>query len=315
MNKNDRRQFLAVSAGAIAATSFSSTSGFAATSRKMKIDLSCGRIGAKANQEQAIDFAARNGFEAVVPNTGDLAKLSAGQLAELKNGMKEKDLVFSAAGMPVDFRGDEEKFKKGLAALPEQAAVLQRAGVTRIGTWLKPFHDELTYMQNFRQHGVRLREVGRILADHGLRFGLEYVGPKTLWSSKRYSFVHSMAETKDLLSEINVPTVGFVLDSWHWYTAHETGEDILALSNEQIVAVDLNDAPGGIEIDEQIDNKRELPMATGVIDVATFLKSLNQIGYDGPVRAEPFNAALRKLPAGEAVAKTAAAMKKAFALI
>lgn len=315
MNKTDRRQFLAASASAIAAASLSSTTAMAATSRKMKIDLSCGRIGAKANQEQAIDFAARHGFEAVVPNTGDLAKLSAGQLAKLKAGMQEKNLVFSAAGMSVDFRGDEEKFNKGLASLPEQAAVLQRAGVTRIGTWLKPFHDELTYMQNFRQHGVRLREVGKILADHGLKFGLEYVGPKTLWSSKRYSFVHSMAETKDLLSEINVPTVGFVLDSWHWYTAHETGEDILSLSNDQIVAVDLNDAPSGIEIDEQIDNKRELPMATGVIDVASFLKALNQVGYDGPVRAEPFNAVLRKLPAEEAVAKTAAAMKKAFALI
>ena len=315
MKNSNRRQFLASTAGAAVATSISGTTGLAETPRKMKIDLSCGRIGVKANQMEAIDLAARHGFEAVVPNTGDLSKFSKEKLAEMKTEMKEKNLVFSAGGMSVDFRKDKAKFDKGLKSLPEQAAALQRAGVTRVGTWLMPVSDKLSYVQNFRQHANRLRKIGKILEDHGLRFGLEYVGPKTLWASKRYSFVHTMAGTKDLLAEINVPSVGFVLDSWHWYTAHETGEDILSLSNDQIVAVDLNDAPSGIEIDEQIDSKRELPMATGVIDVATFLKSLNQIGYDGPVRAEPFNAALRKLPAEEAVAKTAAAMKKAFTLI
>lgn len=319
MKKTDRREFIISGAGAvaIAAASFSNTAALAATvpQRKMTIDLICGRLGVKANQEQAINFAAQHGFESVGPNARDLAKLSSTQLQELKGRLKEKGLVFSAAGMPVDFRGGEEKFKAGLETLPAEAAALQKAGVTRVGTWLKPFSDELTYLQNFRQHGIRLREVGKILADHGLRFGLEYVGPKTLWASKKYSFVHSMAETKDLLTEINVPTVGFVLDSWHWYTAHENEEDLLSLSNEQIVAVDLNDAPKGLEIDSQIDNQRELPATTGVIDVAAFLQSLNQLGYDGPVRAEPFNAALRKLPAQEAVAKTAAAMKKAFAMI
>ncbi len=314
MKTSDRRQFLTTTAGAIAATSFFHSTGLGAvsTKRKMKIDLSCGRIGVKAKQQEAIDLASRHGFEAVVPNAGELAKLSAGQLEELKSEMKEKNLVFSAAGMPVDFRKDEEKFKKGIETLPEQAAALQRAGVTRTGTWLMPAHPDLTYLQNFRQHVKRLRQIGKILADHGLRFGLEYVGPKTLWSDKQHSFIHSMAETKDLLAEIGVPSMGFILDSWHWYTAHETAEDLLTLANEQIVAVDLNDAPAGIDIDEQIDSKRELPVATGVIDVVTFLKSLNQIGYDGPVRAEPFNAALRKLPAEEAVAATAKAMKSAF---
>ena len=52
-----------------------------------------------------------------------------------------------------------------------------------------------------------------------------------------------------------------------------------------------------------------------VIDLAAFLNALNKLGYDGPVRAEPFNQALRELPKEEAVAATAQAMKKAFALI
>ncbi len=314
----NRRTFIQSSSAALFSgvlTSFTSASLSKPRPRLMKLDLSCGRIGVKANQKQAIDYASRFGFEAVVPDAGYLGKLTERQLADLKSEMQSKNLVFSAAGMPVDFRKDEATFKKGIAALPASSAALQRAGVTRTGTWLMPTHNELTYNANFKQHARRLKQISQILADHGLRFGLEYVGPKTLWSSKKYPYIHSMPETKELIAEIDVKGVGLVMDSWHWYTAHETKEDLLTLTNADIVAVDLNDAPAGLAVDEQIDQKRELPMATGVIDLATFLNTLNQLGYDGPVRAEPFNAALRKLPADQAVSATAAAMKKAFALI
>lgn len=316
MNFN-RRSFLKLSSAALftgTLTSFTSA-GTDSPQRKMKLDLSCGRIGVRANQQQAIDYAHKYGFEAVVPDAGYLGKLSDSELADLKADMQAKKLVFSAAGMPVDFRNDESKFQQGLKALPASSAALQRAGVTRTGTWLMPTHADLTYNANFKQHARRLKQISQVLADHGLRFGMEYVGPKTLWSSKKYPYIHSMPETKELIAAIDVKGVGLILDSWHWYTAHETREDLLTLTNDDIVAVDLNDAPKGLAIDEQIDQKRELPLATGVIDVATFLNTLNSIGYDGPVRAEPFNAELRKLPPDQAVAATAGAMKKAFALI
>src|SRR5260370_41986165 len=124
-----------------------------------------------------------------------------------------------------------------------------------------------------------------------------------------------MAEVKEVFAAVNKPNLGFVLDSWHWYTAGEKEADLLTLSNQQIVSVDLNDAPAGVPVDEQIDNKRELPLATGVIDVSAFLNALARLGYDGPVRAEPFNAALRAMPPEQALAVTIGSMKKAFALI
>ena len=180
---------------------------------------------------------------------------------------------------------------------------------------MRPTHDSLTYLANFRQHQQRLSEVAQILADHQLRFGLEYVGPKTSWTAGRFPFVHTMTEARELLAAIAQPNVGLVLDSWHWYTAHETRDDLLSLSNQDIVACDLNDAPQGVEIDAQVDSRRELPAATGVIDLKAFLSALVELGYDGPVRAEPFNRDLNALPNAEAVAATAAALNKAFALI
>ncbi len=286
-----------------------------AKKRKMTMDLVCGNIGVSAGQLEALELAARYGFESVGADAGYLAKASEDQLSELKATMKAKGIVFGAAGLPVDFRGDQARFENGLKALPNLALGLQRSGVERMSTWLTPCHAELTYLQNFRQHTARLRQVAVVLKDHGIRLGLEYVGPKTSWASRRYPFIHTLAEMKDLLAEINTGNVGFLLDSWHWYTSGDTVSDLLALKSVDVVAVDLNDAPAGIPRDQQLDNRRELPCATGVIDVGSFLNALNQIGYDGPVRVEPFNQAVNKMGKEAACAATAAALKKAFALI
>lgn len=244
-----------------------------------------------------------------------LASVSDGQLAELKSAMKAKGVIFGAANLPVDFRQDSSRFEEGMKKLPGFAAGLQRAGVDRVATWLMPCDDKLTYLQNFRQHASRLRDVAKICGDHGVRLGLEYVGPKTAWASRRYPFIHTLAEMKDLLAEINSRNVGLLLDSWHWWHAGDTAADLLALQAQDVVAVDLNDAPAGIPKDQQVDSRRELPCATGVIDVGAFLNALNQIGYDGPVRAEPFNQAVNKMSREEACATAAKALKQAFGLI
>jgi sugar phosphate isomerase/epimerase len=281
----------------------------------MTMDLVCGNLGVKADLPTAVALAAANGFESVAPDAAYLGKLSEGALQEFLGDLKSKGLVWGSAGLPVDFRGDDGPYRSGLKTLPEFAASLKRAGAGRVNTYIRPGHDRLTYLANFRQHASRLREVAAVLGDQGLRLGLEYVGPKTSWTAARYPFIHSMPEMKDLIAEIGRDNVGFVLDSWHWYTAGETDADIRTLSARDVVACDLNDAPTQLPLDQQRDLMRELPATTGVINLKGFLNALVAIGYDGPVRAEPFNTTLRSMPPELAVATTARAMKKAFALI
>ena len=318
MRRMTRRNMVAASAASIAIARYQTLGwGSAAndTKRKFTMDLSWGAIGVRANQLQAIKYAAKHGFESVYADPGFLAALDGTARAELAATMKEHGIVWGAAGLPVEFRRDEETFREGLKSLPVMARAMEIAGITRVGTWLRPYHNELTYVANFRQHARRLRACVKVLGDHGLRFGMEYVGPKTLWASARHSFIHTMSETKDLIAEIGKDNVGLVLDSWHWYTAHETADDLRTLTNRDVVACDLNDAPVGPAIDEQIDSKRELPSATGVIDLETFLGVLVEIGYDGPVRAEPFNAKLNATDNDEACRATSEAMKRSFALV
>jgi sugar phosphate isomerase/epimerase len=314
----NRRSFLATTAFAtagLAVPSQATGAPAAAAHKGMKACLVPGSIGVRANQEEAIKLAARHRFDAVEPMTGHLARIDRAELTDLLGRLKETGLVWGQAGFPLDFRGSEDSFRASLKALPEIAAALQTAGVERLGTWLSPSHSELPYVQNFRRHATRIREGAKILRDHGQRLGLEYVGTHTLLIRGKYPFIHTLAETLDLIDETGTGNVGIVADSWHWWQAEDSVEAIKALRAEQVVSADLNDAPTGVEKREQRDGARELPAATGVIPVADFLGALQAIGFDGPVRAEPFNRTLNELDNDEACAATIKALRKAMATI
>jgi sugar phosphate isomerase/epimerase len=286
-----------------------------AAQTKMKIHLTCGSIGIKADQRQAIEYAAKYKFQAVEPQPAYLATLSNGEIDALNGELRQKGLVWGCANMSVDFRKDGATFRKEFNDLPKHAVALKRAGVTRAGTYIGPARDTLTFQENLLQHAERLSECALALGDQGVRLGLEYVGPKLNWSSRKFPFVHTMMEMKELIAAIHKPNVGFVLDSWHWYTAGESVADLKTLTNKEIISVDLNDAPVNIPIDMQVDSRRELPCATGVIDLAGFLNTLNALNYDGPVRCEPFNSTLRAMSPELVLPAVADSMYKAFALI
>jgi sugar phosphate isomerase/epimerase len=316
--KMNRRAFLERSSMLAAAASLAPGGRAAApsASRRMTVALVPGSIGVSVKTQRELnELAHRHRFESVEPRTEELAGQSSEELAATRADLQAKGLAWASAGLPVDFRRDDKTFRDALARLPRLAAGLQRAGVGRVGTWLSPSHDQLTYRANFTLHTARLREVARILKDHGLRLGLEYVGTQLLLVGKRYPFVHTLAEARELIAEIGTGNVGLVLDTWHWWTAGDTEADLLALTAADVVAVDLNDAPKGLPREQQRDNERELPVSTGVIDTATFVTALARIGYDGPVRAEPFNKALNALDNDPACAAVSAALHRAMDLI
>ncbi len=314
----NRREFLQASSTLAALATLPAASlrasAAATPTRRMTVALVPGSIGVSVKSQRELnDLAHRHGFEAVEPRADELAAMSSDQLADTLADRKGKHLAWAAAGLPVDFRKDDQTFQESLARLPRIAAGLQRAGAARVGTWLAPCHGELTYRPNFVQHATRLREVARVLKDHGLRLGLEYVGTQLNLVAKRYPFLHTMAEARELIAEIGTGNVGLVLDTWHWWTAGDTEADLLGLQNSDVVTVDLNDAPAGIAKEQQHDNQRELPTATGVINLATFLGALQRIGYDGPMRCEPFNKPLNALDNEGACAAVSAAMHRAVA--
>jgi sugar phosphate isomerase/epimerase len=287
------------------------------TSGKVKFykNLGHGHIGVKADQRQALEYAVKYGFAGITPNPGEFEGKSAAEIGEWVAAMKEKGVRYGAGGLPVELRRDEDRFKKDLSQLPKQAALLQQLGVNRVATWISPGHNDLTYLQQFELLKTRFREAADVLKDYDIRLGLEFVGPRTSRSRFRFPFICTQLDMMELVEAIGTGNVGLLLDSWHWYTSHGTVEELLRLSNNDIVHVHVNDAPSGVPVDEQVDNRRALPVTTGVIDMKGFVNALVKIGYDGPVECEPFDQELRKMDADAALRKTSDSLNRVWDLI
>ena len=277
-------------------------------------NLAPGHIGVNANQGQALEYAVKYGFEGISPNEGEFVGKSAGEISEWLAAMKEKGIRYGAGGLPVEFRRGEDQFQKDLAAMPKRASLMKQLGVKRVATWLMPGHNELTYLQNFKQHQIRLREAAKVLKDNDIRLGLEFVGPRTSRERFRFPFACTQLDMMELVEAIGTGNVGLLLDSWHWFTSHGTVDEMLRLSRDDIVHVHVNDAPSGIAVDEQVDNRRKLPVTTGVIDLKGFMNTLVKIGYDGPVECEPFDQELRDMENDAALKTTIDSLNRLWGL-
>jgi sugar phosphate isomerase/epimerase len=262
--------------------------------------LSPGAIGVRAgNLDEALQAAKVGGFGGVEINPSEIADLVEQQGAEsVRAQFDEAGLKPAGWGLPTDWRTTEEAWRGDLEKLPRLAKAAAAIGCDRTMTWILPMSDTRPFDENRQYHIDRFRPIAQILADHGCRIGLEFIGPKTLRDSQRYPFIYRMQDMLDMGREIG-PNVGLLLDCWHWYTSGSTVEELRSLRPEQIVYVHVNDAPEGVSLDEQVDNVRALPGETGVIDIAGFLKTLREIGYEGPVTPEPFKKELKELATDE----------------
>jgi len=258
-------------------------------------------INVQANDlDQALAAARTGGFEGLeIPVAHVADRIDEQGVDAVRQKFTDAKIRPAAFGLPVEWRQDEARWRADLEKLPRQAKAAQGLGVKRCATWVLPMSDDRELDDNIRFHIDRFKPIADTLADHDIRLGLEFIGPKTLRDSKRHAFIYRMFDMLALARKIG-PNVGLLLDVWHLYTSHGTLDDVKRLRADDVVYVHVNDAPRGVAIDDQIDNIRDLPGATGVIDIAGFLRTLKAIGYDGPVTPEPFKKELKDLPNDEA---------------
>ena len=279
----------------------------------MYSNLSLGALGLSADFPTAVDLAVKHGFGGLDPDIDHLVALGdPAAIRETAAGVSERGLRWGVAGLPVDLTAPAAQFTAQIAGLPDKLDVLTAAGIGSVGTWVRPMHDDLTYRRNWVLHVSRLALVAAVLADAGIRLGLEYVGPKTFWSTERFPFIHSLSEVRELIAETGASNVGVILDSYHWYTAGETATDLAGLRDADIVSADINDAPDDRERDEQLDLERRLPATTGVIDLTGFMTGLRDAGYSGPVKVEPFLKSLAAQPIDDVLADVSSRLAAAI---
>ena len=229
------------------------------------------------------DIMLRPAMEAGVNATNDLL-----------SSLKIKPAVID---FPVEFRKDDATFKASLARLDAAARFAAAIHCPRMITYIMPSSD-IPKEEQRQIYKQRFTESARILAQHGVRLGLEFLGPLELRKAHKYEFIWRMNDMLAFARECG-PNVGLLLDSWHWHHAGATPEDIVAAGRDRIVHVHFNDAPK-LPPEQIHDDQRLLP-GEGVINLTGFLQALQRIQYHDALSVEVFGRTKAMTP--EAAAK------------
>jgi sugar phosphate isomerase/epimerase len=247
----------------------------------------------------AIDLARTAGFAGLAFDVRAAADLAAAHgTAYVRDLFARAGVLPGHWNLPVAWREDDQ-WADDLQRLPGLAALARELDCPRAVTFMFSGSDERPYQENFAWHVARFRPIAEVLRDEGCRFGIEFIGPKTFRAQYRHEFIYTLDGLMELAHAIGTGNVGLLLDSWHLYTSGGSVADLDRLTADDVVVVHVNDAPAGVPVDEQVDNVRTLPMATGVIDLPGFMGKLRDMGYDGPVTPEPFSARLNELAAAD----------------
>jgi sugar phosphate isomerase/epimerase len=269
----------------------------------MYASLSPGTIGIRGLAlADSIALARNSGFAGLDFNIREAAELAAARgVGYVRDLFATAGVRQGGWGLPVNWR-DDRAWESDLAELPRLAALGRELGATRVSTWMLPFSDEREYAANFAWHVARFRPIAAALADHDCRFGIEFIGPKSLRVEHRYEFIYTMDGLLELGRAIGTGNVGLLLDAYHLYTSGGAIADLDRITANDVIVVHVNDAIAGVPRDEQLDLVRALPAETGVLEIGPFLRKLDQLGYDGPVTAEPFSKRLNEIAAADPLA-------------
>jgi len=194
--------------------------------------------------------------------------------------------------MPADFYHwdlDDAAFDRALTELARRAEIAERIGVRHAynHVWSTGPRE---FDENFEWHVRRVQAVSSVLNDHGVQYGLEFLGPHELRTWQKYEFVHSLAGVL-AIADAAGGKAGVAFDTFHWYCSNNACRDDLLLMRQNIhrlVAVHLNDAVAGVPFDQQKDMQRRLPMETGLIDTRAILSLFKQQPNDALYMIEPF---------------------------
>jgi sugar phosphate isomerase/epimerase len=281
-------------------------------------------IGYDVAARATLEVAAAAGFEGVDLRVRDLVDAGDDPVA-LRARMDDLGLRGGAWPLPVDWRGADGPYRRDLARLPRLARAAATLGLTRTGTWVLPEtpHAPRTVAgraahraEVVARHHDRLGAIGRILADNGIRLGLEVIGVAASRTGRGLPFIHRLADLATVLgpSWHDMPHSGIVLDAFHLHAAGEDLESGLAWGVDRVVWVHVADLPAAVDPGREAirDDRRGLPGENGAVDVRGFLVGLAERGYSGPVTVET-RARDRSLEGGdlEAAARTVATALRA----
>ena len=235
-------------------------------------------------------------------------------VTRVKATLSERNLKPAVVNLPVEFRKDDAIFQEGMRKLEPAVKFAREIGCPRMSTWV-PSWCEVPKVEQEKVWRMRFQAVNGVLEKHGVRLGLEYLGPLHLRKRGPYEFIYRHDEMLAFAKSCG-KQIGLLVDSWHWHHAGSTLRDIAATPLSDLVHVQAADAPN-VPPEKILDSERLMP-GEGVIDFTAFFQTLRKAGYRDAVSPEVFGRGLKDMAPEQGATlgleTTTAVMKKAGVL-
>lgn len=269
----------------------------------------------KGSTLEYVDLIVKHGIGGV----GVDSRLLDDEQAAMETAKKVWDLglKWSIMFTPVDFYApdvNDAKFDAGIETLKRQSEIAEKMGVGYAYNHVWSSNEDRDYEANFEWHIRRLKRVQRVFENHGIFYGLEFLGPREVLNRFKYKFIHTITGVLALVDAAGGKS-GFLFDTYHWFCEGARMDDLFyAIQHvDRMCGFHLNDGVAGRSREEQKDLERAMPMTTGVIDSALPYKLFKKNGYKGPVLCEPLEPSTTRyqsMSAEECVAEFADAYKR-----
>jgi sugar phosphate isomerase/epimerase len=259
-------------------------------------DPHCGSIGHVMSFPESCRLAEKYGFDAVNADRTYVREEGPPNAAAMmqRHNIQPGAFAFSAA-----FNGcySDAEFEQSLTHFETDLAACREAGFTCCVGYVQPSSNRLDYYEHFALLSQRLKRIKPFLEAYDVRLGLEFIGPTTMRVQRKFDFIHTMDGLRSLIAAACAQNcVGLKLDALHWYTSGAGLLNIEKLSREEVVYVEINDGlKGDYNRFTLPEFQRELPSATGIINIVGMLQKLDDMGFQGPVVVEPWNTPLREM--------------------
>lgn len=256
------------------------------------------RFGIVGRQNEVIEFALSNGYDAISVNYSDLVSRAAASGVDFaaRYLASAKKLRVGDGNYSLRLAGTDEQFNEDVAALDSAFEIIDAIRnvegacenrVERMTVLLQPYSDDLTFQENFEKHRTRIGQVADKLAGHGLKLGLGIQAAASKRAEKNHEFIWNAEGLISLVNAVTNDNVGIHVNTWDWLVGSGGLDQLSEMPIEKIVSVMLVDMPEGADFASLANTERLLP-GTGDGSFNTKVcKWLFENGYTGPLTPGP----------------------------
>jgi 2-keto-myo-inositol isomerase len=242
-----------------------------------------------------IEIAAKAGYDGIELWVSDVQDfLSSGKsITDLKKYLLDSGLkVENAIGFAPCFVNDPDQRKAALSRIKTEMEIMAELGCTRIAAppaGLKPDPNIDLFVM-----GQRYKEVIELGRKTGVMPQLEFWGGS--------GTISQFGQALMIAASANDPDVRILPDVFHMFRGN-SGFEVLKMINGNLIEIfHMNDYPGSIEREKQIDSDRVFP-GDGVAPFIQIINDLRKMGGEKVLSLELFNPEYYKQDPGW-VAKT-----------